>query len=125
MMRERTRRFLVCNQGATAVEFALVMPAFLALVLGGLSVCVLLYSNVSLQDAVERGARCFSVDAGTCSSASAAETYAQGFYNGVGVPTFAASTPVCGHQVVATVTLQIVAVLANLSIPLTASACFP
>ena len=41
----RARRFLVCNQGATAVEFALVMPAFLALVLGGLSVCVLLYSN--------------------------------------------------------------------------------
>ena len=51
MVRGRAHRFLACNQGATAVEFALVMPAFLALVLGGLSVSVLLYSNVSLEDA--------------------------------------------------------------------------
>ena len=125
MTRGRARRFLVCDQGATAVEFALVMPAFLALVLGGLSVSVLLYSNVSLQDAAEQGARCYSVDSGTCSSASAAQTYAQGFYHGVGAPTFTASTPACGHQVVGSVTLQIAAVLANLSVPLTASACFP
>ena len=46
------------------------MLVFLALVLGGLSVCVLLFSTVSLQDAAEQGARCFSVDTGTCGSAS-------------------------------------------------------
>ena len=40
-------------------------------------------------------------------------------------PTFTASTPACGHQVAATVTLQIAAVLTNVSVPLTASACFP
>ncbi len=125
MMRERARRFLLCNWGATAVEFALVMPAFLALVLGGLSVSVLMYSNVSLQVAAERGARCFSVDTATCNSPSAAQTYAQGFYHGVGAPTFTASTPPCGHQVARTLTLQIAAVLVNLSVPLTASACFP
>ena len=45
-----------------AVEFALIVPPFLALVLGGLSVCVLyMFSNVSLQNAVEQGARCYSV----------------------------------------------------------------
>src|SRR5208337_2154120 len=106
-------RFLRCVRGATAVEFALVMPAFLALVLGGLSVCVLLYSNVSLQDAVEQGARCFSVNTATCGSASAAQTYAQGFYYGIGAPTYTASTPACGHQVAATLTLQLAAVLTN------------
>ena len=105
-MPERARRFLLCDHAATAVEFALVTPAFLALVLGGISVCVLLYSNVSLQDAAEQGARCYSVDSGICGSASAAQTYAQGFYHGVGAPTFTASTPACGHQVAATVTLQ-------------------
>jgi Flp pilus assembly protein TadG len=125
MTRGRARRFLACDQGATAVEFALVAPAFLALVLGGLSLCVLLYSNVSLQDAAEQGARCFSVDTSTCGSASAAQTYAKGFYYGVGAPTFTASTPACGHQVAATVTLELAAVLTNLSVPLTASACFP
>ncbi len=119
------RRFLICDRGVTAVEFALVTPAFLALVLGGLSVCVLLYSTVSLQDAAEHGARCFSVDTETCGSASAAQTYAKGFYYGVGAPTFTASTPACGHQVAATVTLELAAVLANISVPLTASACFP
>jgi Flp pilus assembly protein TadG len=125
MMRERARRLFLCSRGAAAVEFALVMPAFLALVLGGLSVCVLMYSNVSLQDATERGARCFSVDTATCSSATAAQTFAQGFYYGVGAPTFTASTPACGHQVVGTLTLQIAAVLTNITVPLTASACFP
>jgi Flp pilus assembly protein TadG len=125
MLPERARRFLLCDHAATAVEFALVTPAFLALVLGGISVCVLLYSNVSLQDAAEKGARCYSVDSGTCGSASAAQTYAQGFYHGVGAPTFTASTPACGHQVAAAVTLQIAAVVANLSVPLSGSACFP
>ena len=125
MTRGHLRRFLVCDHGATALEFALVTPAFLALVLGGLSACALLYSTVSLQDAAERGARCFSVDSGTCGSASAAQTYAQGFYHGVGAPTFTASTPACGHQVAATLTLELAAVLANVSVPLTASACFP
>ena len=113
------------RSGATAVEFALVTPAFLALVLGGLSVCLVMYSSVNLQDAVEHGARCYSVDSGTCSSPSAAQTYAQGFYHGVGAPTFTASTPACGHQVAATLTLQIAAVLTNVSVPLTANACFP
>ena len=121
----RARRFLVCDRGATAVEFALVTPAFLALVLGGLSACVLMYSTVSLQDAAEQGARCFSVDTATCGGVSAAQTYAQGFYHGVGAPTFAASTPACGHQVTATLTLQLAAVLTNVTVPLTASACFP
>ena len=125
MTRGTLRRFLVCDQGVAAVEFAFVMPAFLALALGGMSVCVLLYSTVSLQDAAEQGARCFSVNSGTCGSASAAQPYAQGFYHGVGDPTFTASTPACGHQVAATLTLEIAAVLTNLSVPLNASACFP
>ena len=47
MTRGRAQRFLVGNRAAAALEFALVAPAFLALVLGGLSVCVLLYSTVS------------------------------------------------------------------------------
>ena len=117
--------FAICDRGTTAVEFALVMPAFLALVLGGLSVCVLMYSNGNLQDAVEHGARCYSVDTGTCGSAAAVQTYAQGFYHGAGTPTFTASTPACGHQVIGSVTLELAGVVTNISVPLSASACFP
>jgi hypothetical protein len=88
----------------------------------------LLYSSVSLRKAVEAGARCFSLSETQCASASAAQTYAQGLYYGVGSPTFTAtppSLPSCGYQVAATVTLQIEAVVTNISVPLSATACFP
>lgn len=119
------RKFASSAEGTAAVEFAFVMPAFLALVVGTLAASILLYSNVSLQKAVEAGARCFSVSATQCGSASAAQNYAQSQYHGINSPTFTASTPSCGHQVVGTVTIQIEAVLTNLSLPLSATSCFP
>jgi Flp pilus assembly protein TadG len=119
------RKFATCTEGTTAVEFAVVMPSFFALIIGCVSACVLLYSNVSLQNAVEMGARCYSVNATQCANASAAQTYAQSQYYGISSPTFTASTPACGHQVAATVTLQLEAVLTNFSVPLSATACFP
>ena len=39
--------------------------------------------------------------------------------------TFTASTPACGHQVAAAVTIQLEAVLTSVSLPLSATACFP
>jgi Flp pilus assembly protein TadG len=119
------RKFATCAEGAAAVEFAFVMPAFLALVIGCISASILLYSNVSLQNAVEEAARCYSVTASQCGSASAAETYAQSQYYGINSPTFTASTPACGHQVAATVTIELEAILTNISLPLNAKACFP
>ena len=119
------RKFASSAEGTAAVEFAFVMPAFLALVIGSITASILLYSNVSLQNAVEQGARCYSVNASTCGSATATQTYAQGLYHGIGSPTFTASTPACGHQVAATVTIEIEAVLTNISLPLSPTACFP
>ncbi|HZZ63475.1 MAG TPA: hypothetical protein VFE63_20300 [Roseiarcus sp.] len=49
----------------------------------------------------------------------------KGFYHGIGAPTFTASTPACGHQVAAAVTVQIAAAPATFNVPLSASACFP
>ena len=119
------RKFSSSAEGTAAVEFAFVMPAFLALVIGTITASILLYSNVSLQKAVEAAARCFSVSSGQCGNVSAAQTYAQSQYHGVSSPLFTASTPSCGHQVVGTVTLEIEAVVTNLTLPLSATACFP
>jgi Flp pilus assembly protein TadG len=119
------RDFAASAEGTAAVEFALIMPTFFALVVGTLSACVLLYSNVSLQYAVERGARCYSVNSSQCGGASATQTYAQSQYYGIGAPTFTASTPACGHQVAASITLQVEAVVTNFGLPLNATACFP
>jgi Flp pilus assembly protein TadG len=110
---------------ATALEFALVLVPLAMLLVGTLYAGLLLYSAAGLHEAVEGAARCYSVSASQCSSASAAQTYAQNLYRGVSSPTFTASIASCGHQVSATVTVALDATLANWNVPLSATACFP
>jgi Flp pilus assembly protein TadG len=107
------------------VEFALVLPAFAALLVGGIYAGLVVYSAAGLQTAVEQAARCYSVDPAQCGSASATQTYAQSEYYDINNPTFTASIRPCGHQVAATVTVPLFAVVASLSVPLSATACFP
>jgi Flp pilus assembly protein TadG len=118
-------RIWLCDRGNTAVEFALVLPALAALVVGTLYACLVLYSAAGLHSAVEQAARCYSVSSSQCGSAGATQSYAQTQYYGINTPTFTASTPSCGHQVSAAVTIVLTAVVANLSVPLSATACFP
>jgi Flp pilus assembly protein TadG len=125
MIASRRSGYLACDRASTAVEFALVLPALAALVVGGLYTGLVVYSAAGLHSAVEQAARCYSVNVTQCNSASATQTYAQSQYYGINSPTFTASTQSCGHQVAATVTVEIVAVLADLSVPLSATACFP
>src|SRR6516165_10379471 len=104
-------RFCASVGGNTAVEFALVLPALAALIVGGLYTGLLVYSAAGLHSAVEQAARCYSVNSTQCGSASAAQGYAQSQYFGINTPTFAASTTACGHQVTATVTIAFSAVV--------------
>lgn len=114
-----------CEGGTAAVEFALVLPALAMLLVGILYAGIVMYSVAGLHSAVETGARCYSVNSGQCNSASAAQTYAQSSYYGVGSPTFTASTPSCGHQVSASLNIVFNAALAEWTIPLSATSCFP
>ena len=118
-------RFATCERGASAVEFALVLPALAALLVGGIYTGILMYSAAGLHTAVEEAARCYSVNSSQCGSASAAQTYAENQYYGMNTPTFIASNQACGHQVSATVTIAFTAVVTNVSVPLSATACFP
>jgi Flp pilus assembly protein TadG len=115
----------ICDRGNAAVEFALVLPPLAMLVVGGLYTGLLMYSVAGLHNAVEQAARCYSVNASLCNSASAAQIYAQSSYYGVNTPTFTASTQVCGHQVSGTVSFVLDAAVASWNVPLTATACFP
>jgi Flp pilus assembly protein TadG len=119
------RRLAICDRGASAVEFALVLPALASLIVGGIYTGILMYSAAGLHIAVEQAARCYSVNAGQCGTAAAAQTYAGNQYYGMNTPTFTASTPECGHQVSATVTIAFTAVVTDVSVPLSATACFP
>jgi Flp pilus assembly protein TadG len=125
MTLQRPASFATCDGGSTALEFALVLPALATLLTGILYAGLLLYSAASLHQAVEQAARCYSVNAGECSSGSETQTYAQSHYYGVSSPTFTASTASCGHQVSATVSIGLDAALASLNVPLSATSCFP
>jgi Flp pilus assembly protein TadG len=121
----QSHAFLTCNSGTTAAEFGMVLPAVAALIVGGLYTGIVVYSAAGLHTAVEQAARCYSVNVGQCGSESATQTYAQNQYQGVSSPTFTASIQSCGHQVAATVTIPLIAVVENFSVPLSATACFP
>jgi Flp pilus assembly protein TadG len=125
-MRFRSKpAFVTCQSGATALEFALVAPMLFALLIGGAYTGLVVYSAAGLHDAVEQAARCYSVSASQCGTATLAQTYAQNAYYGINTPTFTASLQTCGHQVVASVTVELTAIITNLSVPLSADACFP
>jgi Flp pilus assembly protein TadG len=114
------------KRGTAAVEFAIVGPIFLSLCVGMLYVCLLLFSVGSMQYAVEESARCASVKTTVCTSNSATQTYAQNAYYGPLItPTFTASTAACGHRVNGTATFSLNTGLRQISVPLTAVACFP
>src|ERR1700720_1891738 len=59
-----------CRSGSVAVEFAMVLPALAALILGTLFSGLMMFSTASLHYAVEQAARCYSVNVSQCTSAS-------------------------------------------------------
>jgi Flp pilus assembly protein TadG len=115
------------DRGTTAVEFAIVSPAFIAMVVGTLYMCLLLYGFGSLQFAVEDAARCASVKTATCSDSATTISYAQSHYSAAGVlnATFAYATPACGHSVTATANYIFNFGLTKVTFPVSAAACFP
>jgi Flp pilus assembly protein TadG len=129
MIAMRRPSLVSCVNGTTAVEFAMVLPPFLMLLLGTVSGGVAVYTASSLHYAAEGAARCYSVStaakSGQCGSPTATQSYAQNLYHGLGSPTFTASNPACGYQVNATLNVVLGTGMAQWNIPLSATACFP
>lgn len=125
-MKRASRTFLKCNRGATALEFAIVGPLFLALTVGLIYGCLLLFSTASMQYAVEEGARCASVKATVCTDSVSTINYTRAAYYGpITAPTFTYATPSCGHAVSSTTNFSFNFVFSTLVVPLSATACFP
>lgn len=125
-MRELRRlTFRGFDEGSVAVEFGLTLPLLIMLCVGTLYIGIVMYSLSGLHNAVEAAARCYSIDATQCATATTTQVYAKAHYYGSGTPTFAAAAVSCGHQVSATASVVLSAGLTSWSIPLTASACFP
>ena len=114
------------SDGATAIEFALVGPVFLMMVVGGIYACMMMFSMGSLQDAVQQAARCWSVNTTVCTDASSTQTYAQSHYYGPAVsPSFTATLANCGHSVTGTISYSFNMGQSMTTVPLSATACFP
>ena len=113
------------NRGTTAIEFAIVGPAFIALIVGMLFSCLCLFALGSLHYAVEQGARCASVRTTVCSDASTTVSYAKTQYFGPSAPTFTYATAACGNSVSGSLNYPVHLGLTQVSVPLAATACFP
>lgn len=114
------------DRGTTAVEFAIVAPAFVLLLVGAIYLCLGLFTVGSLNYAVEEGARCASVKTTVCSDAPTILSYTQKRYFAAGAaPTFTYATSACGNVVSGSLTYVVNLGVTTFSVPVTASACFP
>lgn len=114
------------ESGAAAIEFAIVGPAFLLLVIGLIYGCLMLFGIASLHYAVEEGARCASVKTTVCTDSDSTLAYTQAAYQGpLMSPTFTYASQACGHAVTGTARFDFNFVVAHFPVPLSATACFP
>jgi Flp pilus assembly protein TadG len=114
------------RDGTTAVEFAIIAPAFITLIVGSIYLCLGLFLVGSLHFAVEEGARCASVNTTVCSDSSAIISYAQSRYFGpASSPKFSYAAAACGNSVSASVDYVANLGFKSVTIPITAAACFP
>jgi len=120
------RRFHGDLGGASAIEFALVLPVFVLLVLGSMSAATLGLSVASMNYAAEEAARCAALKKAACMTPSATATFASTKYMGPSVsPVFTYTTDGCGNTVKGTATFSLNLVPAFRSVPLSTSACYP
>jgi len=124
-MRQFLRNIWREQRGTTAVEFAIVSPVFIAMILGLLALCVCLFLVGSLHYSVEEAARCASVRTTVCKDASTTIAYAQSRYYGPSSPTFSYTAAACGSSVTASVNYVAQLGLTQVTVPVTAAACFP
>ena len=115
------------RSGATAAEFALVVPFFLVLVFGTINTGLAMSAVNQIHYAAERSARCLAVNVtGNCTAGDIG-TYAKAWYRGPGVTglAFTASNQPCGKQVVGTAGYAILTGFDSTAVTISATACYP
>ena len=142
-MTVRQLRFWACERGAVAVEFTLVLPFCIFLIIGSVYISLALYTQTSLNASVEAAARYASTYAAryrtqagtTYPTSTIVTTYAQGQYKGLRIgPTFTYRQPsqtgntcaqITMHQVTATADFRVITGIVNPVFHLNAASCYP
>jgi uncharacterized membrane protein len=120
--------FIKDTRAASAVEFAMTAPAFLAVTIGSIVMALLVFAQIGLQNATELAARCAGLNPGLCSGTAAIQSYAASNMHGFSVPAsaFSVTTRQCGTEVSAAYDfLFVTSFFGAPSVTLTAKACFP
>jgi Flp pilus assembly protein TadG len=126
----RLRNLLQCladRRGSSTAEFAIVAPAALMMMIGGMYVSMLGFTAASLRYATEQGARCASINSTLCGTATNAQNYALSQFKNLSgsTATFTATSDSCGQKIVGSVSYTMNLATYRLVVPLSASACFP
>ena len=89
------------RSGATALEYAIILPVLLLFFLGIIDTGRLLWTYATIYRAAEAAARCAAVNTAACGTASQIQSDAVTEAWGLNLPasTFTVSTPSCGIQV--------------------------
>jgi Flp pilus assembly protein TadG len=115
------------DRGNAMVEFAMILPVFIMIVIGGMYVALIGFTAASMHYAVQAGARCASLNTSVCTNNTTTAAFTKGKFWGttLATPTFSSSTATCGHVVSGSITTSLNTGFKVIAIPLTASSCFP
>jgi Flp pilus assembly protein TadG len=128
LLRHALRGLHNARGGTAAVEMAILLPAFLTVLLGIVEFGRLVWTQSTLQFAVEAAARCAAVNTTTCSGTSTTQTYAASEAYGLSIPStdFTVSIPSCGEEVSIAYSFSfVVPALFPWTITLNAQSCHP
>jgi Flp pilus assembly protein TadG len=133
-MKGITRAITLEERGSAAAEFALLIPATVLLLMAVFHLCAVVFATADLHFAVEQASRCAATSQlntnTACGTTQATATaYAQGIYRGPGVGgTYGSSDDTTNNcrQINVTGAQYVIALgFVNVTIPLSAQACFP
>src|SRR5436309_333079 len=116
------------KRGATAVEFALTVPFFIAFLLAIMDGGMMMWTQLGLQHGAEMAARCAAVNTTSCGSDTNIKSYAAAQAYGLSVTSaaYSVSTAACGKTVTGnyTYTLFLSYVGIVSSVALSAKSCY-
>jgi Flp pilus assembly protein TadG len=122
----RLPRLARAADGAAAVEFAIIAPALLMLLLGIAEVARGLWLQNALSYAVEQAARCASINQNNCGSAAQVQSYAAGVAGtDLRNSTFTVTTAACGNLVAASYPMELYIPFVGSALTLSAQSCYP
>jgi TadE-like protein len=120
-------RLVICERGSSAVELAITLSTFLAMLFGIVNIAMMLWTMASLHYAAETAARCAAVAVAGCTSTDTIQSYALSHYFGLslgGTNPFVYTTAGCGNTVTATYTYSLaIPIIGTFTVPLSATAC--